>query len=161
MSHPDLYSLAQEIRTQILTDVEDPRTRQLGARIVRKYDVAARDQVALARAVQLYAQSIKFFREFPEVIAAPWVTADWGIGDCDDKSRLIAAVLKSFRMPVRLVFVTFRKGDKGTVSHVFPEVQLGAQWLALESVQPWPIGKDPIAMLDSKGWQHTEFRLDI
>lgn len=161
MSHPDLSSLAAEIRTQILNDVEDPRTRQLGARIVRKYNVEARDQKSLARAVQLYAQSIKFFREFPEVIAAPWVTADWGIGDCDDKSRLIAAVLKSFRMPIRLVFVTFRKGDAGTVSHVFPEVQLDGQWLPLESVQPWEMGKDPIAMLERKGWVHTEFRLDI
>lgn len=161
MNHPDLSSLAAEIRKQILSDVEDPRTRQLGARIVRKYNVEARDQKSLARAVQLYAQSIKFFREFPEVIVAPWVTADWGIGDCDDKSRLIAAVLKSFRMPVRLVFVTFRKGDKPPVSHVFPEVQFDKQWLPLESVQPWPMGKDPIAMLEAKGWQHTLFRLDI
>lgn len=161
MTHPDLSSLAAEIRTRILNDVEDPRTRQLGARIVRKYNVEARDQRSLARAVQLYAQSIKFFREFPEVIAAPWVTADWGIGDCDDKSRLITAVLKSFRMPVRLVFVTFRKGDKGTVSHVFPEVQLDGQWLPLESVQPWPMGKSPIDMLQRKGWTHKVFRLDI
>lgn len=166
MNHPDLSSLAREIRTQILSDVEDARTRQLGARIVRKYNVEARDQKSLARAVQLYAQSIKFFREFPEVIAAPWVTADWGIGDCDDKSRLIAAVLKSFRMPVRLVFVTFRKklkdgSETAPVSHVFPEVQFGKSWLPLESVQPWPMGKDPIDMLTRKGWQHTLFRLDI
>lgn len=157
----DLSSLAQEIRSAILTDVEDPRTRQLGARIVSKYNVTARDQKALARAVQLYAQDIKFFREFPEVIAAPWVTADWGIGDCDDKSRLIAAVLKSFRLPVRLVFVTFQKKTGQVVSHVFPEVQLGPSWHALESVQRWPMGKDPIEMLTRKGLPFTQFKVDI
>ncbi len=162
MNPRDLSSLAQEIRKQILNDVEDPRTRQLGALIVRKYNVPARDQKSLARAVQLYAQSIKFFREFPEVIAAPWVTADWGIGDCDDKSRMIAAVIKSFRMPVRLVFVTFQKPNASApVSHVYPEIFVDNQWQPAESVQPWPLGKDPLAMIASKGYQHTFFRLDI
>jgi hypothetical protein len=127
---------------------------------VRKYNVPARDQRRLARAVQLYAQSIKFFREFPEVIAAPWVTADWGIGDCDDKSRLIAAVLKSFRIPVRLVFVTYRKST-GTVSHVYPEVQLDGEWLAAESVQTWPLGKDPLDVIAKRGLPYSFFKLDI
>lgn len=128
---------------------------------MRTYNVTARDQRGLARAVQLHAQKIKFFREYPEIIAAPWVTDDWGIGDCDDKSRMIAAVLKAFRIPVRLVFVTFTKQSGQTVSHVFPEVQLDNTWLPVESVQPWPLGKDPIAMLQSKNLPHTSFKLDI
>lgn len=161
MDPPNLSSLAQEIRKAILSDVEDARTRQLGAKIVSKYNVPARDQRALVRAVQLHAQSIKFFREYPEIIAAPWVTDDWGIGDCDDKSRMIAAVVKAFRIPVRLVFVTFTKATGVRVSHVFPEVQLGTQWLPVESVQPWPLGKSPIDMLASKGLPHTFFKVDI
>jgi hypothetical protein len=140
---------------------------------VRTYNVAARDQRGLTRAVQLHAQKIKFFREFPEVIAAPWITDEWGIGDCDDKSRMIASVLKSFRIPVRLVFVTFKKKAGMTVSHVYPEVFLGAsaggdsssgsstKWLAVESVQPWPLGKDPIEMLARKGLPFTSFKVDI
>jgi len=123
--------------------------------------VTARDQRGLARAVQLHAQKIKFFREYPEVIAAPWVTDNWGIGDCDDKSRMIAAIMKSFRIPVRLVFVTFKKKAGMTVSHVFPEIQLGASWLPAESVQPWPLGKDPIEMLQRKGLPFTSFKVDI
>jgi transglutaminase-like putative cysteine protease len=158
----NLASLAMMIRSQILNDVDDPRTRQLGALIVRKYDVPARDQESLARAVQLYAQSIKFFREFPEVIAAPWVTAEWGIGDCDDKSRMVAAVLKSFRMPVRLVYVTFiKKEGKPPTSHVYPEVQLGGKWRALETVQPWPIGKNAIELMDRKGYKYSSFTTEI
>jgi transglutaminase-like putative cysteine protease len=157
----DLSSLAREIRAAILTDVEDARTRDLGARIVRKYNVTARDQRALVRAVQLHAQAIKFFREFPEIIAAPWVTDQWGIGDCDDKSRMIAAVVKSFRIPVRLVFVTFIKKAGMRVSHVYPEVQLDGRWLPVESVQPWPLGKDPIEMLTRKGMPFTSFKVDI
>jgi transglutaminase-like putative cysteine protease len=161
MDPKDLYSLASEIRKAILNDVEDPRTRQLGARIVSKYNVPARDQRALVRAVQLHAQAIKFFREYPEIIAAPWVTDDWGIGDCDDKSRMIAAVVKAFRIPVRLVFVTFTKKTGARVSHVYPEVQLGSNWLPVESVQPWPLGKDPVDMLKAKGLTYSLFKVDI
>lgn len=141
--------------------MEDPRTRDLGARIVRKYNVTARDLRAFARAVQLHAQSIKFFREFPEVIAAPWITDEWGIGDCDDKSRMIAAVVKSFRIPVRLVFVTFAKKPGFNVSHVFPEIELDGKWLPAESVQPWPLGKDPLEMLKRKGTAYSSFKVDI
>jgi transglutaminase-like putative cysteine protease len=74
---------------------------------------------------------------------------------------MIAAVVKAFRIPVRLVFVTFTKRVGTTVSHVYPEVQLGTQWLPVESVQPWPLGKDPIAMLKAKGLPYTFFKVDI
>lgn len=159
---PDLSSLAAAIRTKILSDVDDARTRQLGARIIQEYNVPARDMRKLARAVQLFAQRIKFFREYPEVNAAPWVTADWGIGDCDDKSRLIAAILKSFRIPVRLIYVTFRKkGNAQAVSHVYPEVQLDGQWLAMESVQPYPLGKSPLKVMDERGYPYTFFVSEI
>ena len=127
-----------------------------------KYDVPARDTRKLARAVQLYAQDIKFFREFPEVIAAPWVTSKWGIGDCDDKSRLIAAVLVSFRVPVRLVYLTYkRQNAPGNVSHVYPEVLVDGEWLAMESVRAWPLGKSAQALLDSKGRKYEIFTLDM
>ena len=67
------------------------------AKLIRKYDVPERDDAALARAVQVYSQDhIKFFREAPERFASPMRTIAWGIGDCDDKSLFIAAVLRSF-----------------------------------------------------------------
>lgn len=162
MNPENLTTLAAMIRTQILNDVDDPRTRQLGALIVRKYNVPARDQEKLARAVQLFAQDIKFFREYPEVIAAPWVTAQWGIGDCDDKSRMIASILKSFRMPVRLVYVTFiKKEGQPATSHVYPEANINGKWEALESVQKWPIGKNAIDLIIKKGYKYNSFSTEI
>lgn len=114
----------------------------------------------LARAFQLFAQKIKFFREYPEYNAAPWVTVAWGIGDCDDKARLIAALLKNFRIPVRLRFANFNTGVR-KVSHVWPEAQLDGKWEALESVRPWPLGKNPLTNIKAKGWQHNTFALEI
>ena len=157
-----LQELALEIRRHIYRDIEDARLRALGASIIRKYKVPARDPFKLARAVLLAAQAIKFFRECPEVNAAPWVTQQWGIGDCDDKSRYIAALLRHFQVPVRLVYMSFRS-DKRSMAHVWPEAQIGPNhtWLALESVRPWPIGKSALDLVKRKGWPHKVFRVTI
>lgn len=163
----NLRQLADQIRQHILSDVEDARLRELAAHIIEKYKVPERSPRQLARAFQLYSQNdIKFFREFPEVNAAPWITAKWRIGDCDDKARLIAALLKSFRIPVRLAFVTFTGPDGGTKSHVWPEygdVNVDGQptWFALESVRPWPLGKSPLDVIRAKGFRHNHFEVVI
>jgi hypothetical protein len=60
-----------------------------------------------------------------------------------------------------LVFVTFTKKTGARVSHVYPEVQLGSNWLPVESVQPWPLGKDPVDMLKAKGLTYSLFKVDI
>lgn len=118
------------------------------AELIRTRDVPERDNRALARAIQQYAQQhIKFFRENPERFVSPMTTIRWGIGDCDDKTILIAAFLRSFRVPVRAKFLRFRMPNKDgstrKVAHVYPEVQLDGRWEALESVHHWEIGDSP------------------
>lgn len=127
---------------------------------LREYRVPERDPAALARAVQLFAQQhVRFFRERPERFASPMRTIQWGFGDCDDKAVLIATVLRSFRIPVRLAFIRYRArkldGTFKTISHVYPQVQLGGAWVALESVHPWPMGKDPETEARRKGYSPT------
>jgi Transglutaminase-like superfamily len=166
VSNPQsLRELADQIRVNILKDVEDARLRELGAQIIEKYNVPQRSPKQLARAFQLFGQEIKFFREFPEVNAAPWITAKWKIGDCDDKARLIAALLKSFRIPVRLTYMTFEivksDGTKEYKSHVWPEVNLDDTWVSLESVRPWPMGKSALDAIKAKNLKHSVFSVEI
>jgi len=132
------------------------------ADFIRAYQIPERDNAAFARALQQYAQEhIQFFRERPERFASPLRTLQWGIGDCDDKSIFIATVLRSFRIPVRLRFIRYRKqlldGTRKTISHVYPQAQLDGQWVTLESVHPWPMGKDPEQEALRKGYRpHVE-----
>lgn len=135
-----------------------PLLMDWAARFLEQYKVPERDPAALARAVQRYAQDhIKFMREDPERFASALRTLDWGFGDCDDKSIFIATVLNSFRVPTRLVFIRYGyKRPDGTmkrVSHVFPEALIDGQWLALESVHPWPMGKSPLMEARRRGYQ--------
>ena len=129
------------------------------ARLIKKYKVPERNDAALVRAVQKYSQDyIKFFREKPERFASPMRTIVWGIGDCDDKSLFIAAVLRGFRIPIRLKFIRFsviKDGIKKKVSHVYPQAKILwngiVQWVSLESVHPWPMGEDPEDRARAKG----------
>lgn len=127
------------------------------ARLIDAYNVPARDPEALAKAIQHYsAHHIKFFRERPERFQSPMRTVAWGIGDCDDKSIFVAASLRSFRVPVRLVILRLLIKDPKTrkkkpVGHVYPEAYLDGEWVALESVRPYPWGHDPAAVAKARG----------
>ncbi len=125
--------------------------------IIDAYKVPANDPVALAKATQEYAQThIRFFRESPERWQSPKRTLIWRIGDCDDKTILVACIIRSFRIPVRLVFVRFSKLNPKTKkmvkqSHVFPCAYVGGKWVALESVRKVSFGANPITMLKERG----------
>lgn len=128
---------------QVERSTGDPRLRGHVADLMRRYAVPARDPEALARAVLDHAQTaIKFVREYPETYASAARTLEWGIGDCDDLSILIASTLRGCRLPCRLVFTGWTR-DPGPIPlrHVYPETHLpGRGWTALEAVRRVPLG---------------------
>lgn len=129
------------------------------ARLIDVAKVPARDPVALARAVQLYsARKIKFFRERPERFQSAIRTVAWGIGDCDDKARFIAACLRTFRIPVSLKFLHLTLPNGAQLGHVYPLAWLEhpkapAKWVALESVREYPLGYDPEGRAIQRGYK--------
>lgn len=146
-----------KLRSKLWERVEEftghPLLVDWSAKLIKKYNVPERNDLALARAVQKYSQDhIKFFRERPERFASPLRTIAWGFGDCDDKSVFIASVLRSFRIPVRLKFIRFYSKEQiKMVSHVYPQAKINGKWIALESVHKWDIGDDPEERAKMKG----------
>jgi len=140
----------------VVTDTGHPLLVHFLARLIDISRVPARDPVRLARALQLYsARKIKFFRERPERFQSALRTIAWGIGDCDDKARFIAASLRTFRIPVRLKFLHLTLPGGQVLGHVYPQAwlptrngasgnrALTSSWVALESVREYPLGYDP------------------
>ena len=139
----------------------DPRTRGILARIVRDTGVDARDPLALVTAVQAWVnRTIRYVREYPETICAPWVTVEWQIGDCDDMAILLAAVLRTARVPMRLAFGGWKpRGEPVPLGHVWSEAWVERAkapvppgvtvpgWVALETVRERP-----------PGWRATDWR---
>lgn len=121
--------------------------------LIEKGNIPARDPKSLARAVQLYsARKIKYFRERPERFQSALRTIVWGLGDCDDKARFIAACLRSFRLPVKLKFIRFMT-ESGKKGHVYPLVLINEKWVPLESVREYPWGYDPEKKAISRGFK--------
>jgi len=124
-------------------DTGDPRLRGVLATLYRRAALPARDLPALAAAVQGLVQThIKYLREYPETYASPLRTLKWGVGDCDDQAAVVCALLRSARVPCRLVFCG---RDDGTgplePQHVFAEAEIRpGEWCALETVKRVPPG---------------------
>jgi transglutaminase-like putative cysteine protease len=155
----------------VADDTGHPLLVHFLAKLIDVADVPARDPVALTRAVQLYsARKIKFFRERPERFQSAVRTVAWGIGDCDDKARFVAACLRTFRIPVQLKFLHLtippamlsanmaRLYPTGyQVGHVYPIVWLPfndvSKWVAAESVREYPLGYDPEDKARAKGFK--------
>ena len=75
-----------------------------------------------------------------ETIQTPVKTLEFGQGDCDDKSTLLASLLESVGHPTRFVAVGFVPGK---FSHVYVETKVGNRWIALETTEPWEAGRFP------------------
>lgn len=78
-----------------------------------------------------------------ETVQTPLVTLSNRVGDCDDKSTLIASLLESIGKATRLRAVGF--GDAGGYSHVLADVRVGrsGKWVPLETIKPVPVGWQP------------------
>jgi len=75
-----------------------------------------------------------------ETIHSPEKILEFGQGDCDDKSILLASLLESIGHPTRFVAVGFRPSS---YSHVLVETRIGNKWLPLETTERVNVGWYP------------------
>jgi len=84
-----------------------------------------------------------------ELLRTPRAILQMGVGDCDDKSTLLAALLLADGLRPRFVAVAL--APSRAFSHVLVEVQYGKTdpsdkrkgWLSLETIKPVPVGWTP------------------
>jgi transglutaminase-like putative cysteine protease len=81
-----------------------------------------------------------------ELVQTPQKTLDYGAGDCDDQSVLIAALLSSLGHPSRFIAVGFQGQP---LSHVLVQTKVNStgqdrtDWASVETIQPQPLGWFP------------------
>ena len=76
-----------------------------------------------------------------ETLHTPQKILEFGQGDCDDQSILLASLLETIGHPARFVAVGFAPG---TYSHVYVETKVGNKWIPLDAtMERWSIGKKP------------------
>lgn len=76
-----------------------------------------------------------------ETLHTPEKILEYGQGDCDDQSILLASILETIGHPARFVAVGFAPG---TYSHVYVETKIANKWIPLDAtMEKWAMGRKP------------------
>jgi transglutaminase-like putative cysteine protease len=114
---------------------KDPGVRQLAADLVRglpQYDIAGELKACHA----FVRDHIRYTNDIVgmELLQTPRATLEMGVGDCDDKSTLLAALLQSIGRRCRFVALGFNGASN--YSHVLVEARMARGWIPLETIRP-------------------------
>lgn len=120
---------------------KDVGVREVAARLVR--NVPQYDTLGEVRALHAFVRDcIRYTSDIRgvETVQTPRATLEMAVGDCDDKSTLLAALLESIGRPARFVAI----GMNGrALSHVLVETRAGKGWIPLETIRPVEAGWSP------------------
>lgn len=137
--HDAIRDPSQVTRDKALSLVSQLPQRKWFAEIEALHNFV-RDQIRYVRDPEGY-----------ELVQTPEKTLENGQGDCDDKSTLLAALLKSIGHPARFIAVGF---EGNGLSHVLVQTKVDstgddrADWLSLETIIPKPAGWFPPGVTD-------------
>ena len=118
-----------------------PTVRELALKLTR--NLPQKDYGGEQRALWSYVKnSIRYVRDIHgvETVQSPLKTLEYGAGDCDDKSTLLAALLESLGHTTRFAALGFKPGQ---LCHVLVESKLGDRWVPLETTEPVELGWSP------------------
>lgn len=86
--------------------------------------------------------NIRYIRDIHtvETVHLPEKILEYGQGDCDDKSILLASMLESIGHPTRFVAAGF---NGRPYSHVWVDTKIGTKWVSLDATDSKPMGWKP------------------
>ena len=116
--------------------------RAIAEDIIR--DVPAKDSAGEARAIFYYVRDmIRYTADVRDVetVKTPDAVIETAMGDCDDKSTLVATLLEAVGFTTRFVAIGF--DSAGIFDHVLAQVRLGTRWVSLETTEPVEMGWQP------------------
>jgi transglutaminase-like putative cysteine protease len=87
---------------------------------------------------------IRYVRDVNDVetVQTPFKTLDFGQGDCDDQSTLLATLLQAVGFRTR--FMAIKTAAFGPFVHVLTQAHIHGDWVPLETTENWEPGTFPI-----------------
>jgi transglutaminase-like putative cysteine protease len=120
---------------------KDVGVRELAGNLVR--DLPQYDNTGAVKALHAFVRDcVRYTGDIAgvETLQTPKATLELGVGDCDDKSLLLAALLQAVNLPARFVAIAMNDGG---YSHVLVETRRGNKWVPLETIRPVEVGWFP------------------
>ena len=125
---------------------KDFYVRQKAIDIFRLFRVRPKDRLGEVSALfEWVRRNIRYTRDIwqVETLHTARRMLELRAGDCDDMTILLGAMLMSTGHPVRLVLAGFRRNRPHSYSHIYLEVRLGSDWIALDPTMDKPLGWAP------------------
>lgn len=119
----------------------NPTIRELALHLTR--DLPPKKWIAEVGRIHAFVRDeIRYIKDIAgvETLQTPIQTLRLGQGDCDDKTMLVGSLLLTINHPVLFMAVGFHKGQ---YTHVLPYTKIAGKWIAVETTEPWPLGKEP------------------
>jgi len=135
----DTLRLMRELVNQYKAD---PAIRQATLGIM--FMTPAQDDAAEVEAIYCFVRDhIRYTKDVYDVetLATPDKTLQMRVGDCDDMTVLLAAMLESVGYPTRFVIEGYN--DDAIWEHVYLEVYLLDTWVALDPTEQVQMGWQP------------------
>ena len=120
--------------------------RQRAIEIFREAGAPPKDRWAEVCALFHWVRNnVRYTRDIfrMELLHTPRRMLELRAGDCDDMTILLGAMLVSTGHPVRLALTGFRRKRPHSYSHIYPEVNVRGNWIALDATMGEPIGWAP------------------
>jgi transglutaminase-like putative cysteine protease len=135
---------------QLIRDgAKDFYVRQKAIDIFRAYQVRPKDRFGeICALFDWVRRNIRYTRDIfqVELLHTARRMIELKAGDCDDMTILLGAMLKSTGHPARLALVGFQPNKPHVYTHIYPEVNVGGRWVALDATMNKPIGWAPPAL---------------
>lgn len=129
----ELYGGHPQMRAFVVHQVLNP------ARVPPYHDLAAVD--AIHRWVR---DNVRFVKEPGEQVLTPARVLIWRLGDCDDRSGLVAAMLHAIGIQWRLLLLA----RNGIPFHIWPQALVESRWIDVETSHPRAkLGEHPAALM--------------
>lgn len=129
------------MRRMIDAGAVDPRVMSAAHSII--WLQPERDELAEACALYEYVRDcVRYVRDVAgvETLCDPAMTLQRQVGDCDDQTVLMCALLESCGYPTRLIMAGYHGSD---FEHVYAQVFTGGDWITA----------DPIERVQCFGWE--------
>ena len=133
----------------IQASAKDFYVRQKAIEVFRVYRVPAKDRFGEVCALfDFVKRNIRYTRDIfrVELLHTARRMLELRAGDCDDMTILLGSMLLSTGHPVRLVLAGFKRERPHVYTHIYPEVNVGGRWLAIDATVNRPIGWAPPAI---------------
>lgn len=144
---------ARLIAQMIRDGAKDFCVRQKAIQIFREAGAPPKNRWAEVCALFHWVRNhVRYTRDIfrVELLHTPRRMLELRAGDCDDMTILLGAMLMSTGHPVRLALAGFRPQKPHVYTHIYPEVNVGGCWIALDATMDRPIGWAPPTL-----WRRT------